>query len=68
MFGPQEVLDHVLRDIELFVGKLDEAQSKTSRKKKNHRKKKKKNKEGECGGPGERSRGLGEGRKSWDDT
>ena len=29
------------------VGKLDEAQSKASRKKKSHRKKKKKNKEGE---------------------
>ncbi|XP_044800510.2 epidermal growth factor receptor kinase substrate 8-like protein 3 isoform X2 [Bubalus bubalis] len=41
----KEVLDHVLRDIELFVGKLDEAQSKASRKKKSHRKKKKKNKE-----------------------
>ena len=41
------MLDHVLRDIELFVGKLDEAQSKASRKKKSHRKKKKKNTEGE---------------------
>lgn len=60
----QEVLNHVLRDIELFVEELKKGQANASQKKKKKKQGKKKDKYqgGECGGV----RTRGEGGTSWD--
>lgn len=50
------MLNHVLRDIELFAGKLREAQAKDSHKKIKLGRKKKKSQKGKCFMPGERCR------------
>lgn len=50
------MLNHVLRDIELFAGKLREAQAKNSHKKIKLGRKKKKSQRGKCFMPGERCR------------
>lgn len=58
LLGVQEVLNHVLRDIELFSGKLKEIQAKNSHKKIKLGRKKKKYQKGKCFMPGERRRDI----------
>lgn len=55
------MLNHVLRDIELFAGKLKEVQARNSHKKTKLGRKKKKSKNGKCFRPEERCRVIHHG-------